>query len=141
MYYEFWNSLRLMRRVYGQSIEQVSHRFSMTRAELDVLLFLANNPQLDRAADIVELRGLTKSHVSIAVKALCDGGYLEACQDQTDRRVIHLMPTEKAQPVIAAGQKAQKEHLPRLFAGFSQEEIACWKALQVKLIDNARIMQ
>lgn len=138
MNYEFWSSLQLMRKVYGQSIEQVSHRFGITRAELDVLLFLANNPQLDRAADIVEVRGLTKSHVSIAVKALCDGGYLEACQDQADRRVIHLMPTEKAQTVIAAGQQAQKEHFVRLFAGFSQEELACWKALQVRLIDNAR---
>lgn len=140
MNYEFWSSLQLMRKAYSQAIEQVSHRFGMTRAELDVLLFLANNPRLDRAADIVELRGLTKSHVSIAVKALCDEGYLETSQDGMDRRVIHLKPTEKAAGVIAEGQQAQKDHFTRLFDGFSQEEIAGWLAMQEKLMANANNM-
>ena len=68
---EFWNELMLMRRQYAHMLEQVSSPWGLTRAEMDVLLFLENNPDLDRAADIVELRGLTKSHVSIAVKTLC----------------------------------------------------------------------
>lgn len=137
---EFWSSLQLMRKAYSQSVEQVSHRHGLTRAELDVLLFLANNPRRDRAADIVELRGLTKSHVSIAVKALCDEGYLETSQDGTDRRVIHLKPTAKAQRVIAMGQQAQREHFARLFEGFSAQEFEQWSALQEKLFDNMKDM-
>lgn len=42
----------------------------LNRMELDVLLFLANNPEQDTAAAMVRLRGLSKSHVSAAVEEL-----------------------------------------------------------------------
>ena len=38
--------------------------------ELSVLLFLANNPALNTARDIVQLRALAKSHVCMSVDAV-----------------------------------------------------------------------
>lgn len=137
---EFWNCLQLMRKACSQSIEQVGNGFGLTRAEVDVLLFLVNNPTADRATDIVELRGLTKSHVSIAAKDLYDRGFLEAKQDEKDRRVVHLKPTEKAQPVIQQGQEALRQHFAKLFEGFSEAEISQWMALQEKLFANMKTM-
>ena len=137
---EFWNNLLRMRKHYAQSIERVSHSFGLSRAEMDVLLFLANNPDADRATDIVELRGLTKSHVSLAVKELYDRGYLQADQDQTDRRVIHLKPTQKAAQVVAQGREAQRQHFAKLFDGFSPEELEQFRVLQEKLFANMNTM-
>ena len=135
---EVWNDLLLMRRQYSHLLEKVSYSWGLTRAEMDVLLFLANNPTLDRAADVVEVRGLTKSHVSIAVKALCDRGFLETHQDASDRRVIHLKPTAAATDVIAAGQEAQCAHIKRIFSCFTPEEMQQWLHLQKKLFASMK---
>lgn len=135
---EFWNELMLMRRQYAHMLEQVSSPWGLTRAEMDVLLFLENNPDLDRAADIVELRGLTKSHVSIAVKSLCDRGFLASWQDEKDRRVIHLKPTEAAAKAIEAGRTAQCNYFKGIFNCFTQEEMQQWLYLQEKLLSNMK---
>lgn len=135
---EFWNELQLLRRQYGHMLEQAASPWGLTRAEMDVLIFLGNNPGLNRAADIVELRGLTKSHVSIAVKELCDRGFLETCPDEKDRRVIHLKPTDAAAEVIAAGQKAQRAYLKKVFGCFTPEEMQQWHRLQEKLLSNMK---
>lgn len=135
---EFWSSILLVRKQYAAVIEQVSQRYGLTRAEMDVLLFLGNNPQLDRATDIVEMRGLTKSHVSIAVRGLCQRGYLVAAHDPQDRRVIRLKPTEKAEPAICQGQQAQDRFFEILFADFSEEDWVHWMDLQKKLQQNVR---
>jgi len=135
---EFWNELQHMRKQYAHMLEQASGAWNMTRAEMDVLMFLANNPTLDRAADIVELRGLTKSHVSIAVKALCDRGFLTTQQDEKDHRVIRLKPTEAAAEVIEAGRAAQCTYYKELFGCFTREEIQQWQYLQKKLLSNMK---
>ena len=57
----------LNQKVYRRFLEPVGEKYDLNRAELDVLLFLANNPSYDTATDIVEYRGLVKSHVSAAV--------------------------------------------------------------------------
>ena len=67
---EYWESLPLFKRLYQEKLEPVCSEYSLTRMELNILLFLANNPVHDTATDIVEVRHLTKSHVSASVKTL-----------------------------------------------------------------------
>lgn len=47
-------------------------RYHLSAAEVDILLFLANNSQFDLATDIVRVRKMQKSHVSLAVNGLCE---------------------------------------------------------------------
>ena len=58
---EFWDHLFLFKRLYDQTMDPIAQRWDLTRMELDILLFLANAPAYDTAADIVERRRLTKS--------------------------------------------------------------------------------
>ena len=74
---EYWESLPLFKRLYQEKLEPVCSEYSLTRMELNILLFLANNPVHDTATDIVEVRHLTKSHVSASVKTLQARGYLQ----------------------------------------------------------------
>ena len=55
--------VRTLKRAYDAALKPVAEAHGLTRNEVDVLLFLANNPGYDTARDIVELRGLTKSHI------------------------------------------------------------------------------
>ena len=94
---------------------------------LDILLFLAGNKVHDTAADIVNMRYLTKSHVSTAVHALEMAGYLKRQPKQEDKRVIHLSLTQKADEIVKAGQEAQESFLQITMQGISEEELACMK--------------
>lgn len=111
-----------MKKLYDHLCSQVMRTYQLTRSELDILLFLHNNPQLDNAKDIVEKRGLSKSHASMGIERLIQKGYLQAIQDQQDRRKYHLILLENAQPIIQDGLAVQQHFSEILFKGLSDEE-------------------
>ena len=48
-----------LKRCYVHEMAEVLSRWQLTSMELDVLLFLGNNPDCDTASDMVQLRQLT----------------------------------------------------------------------------------
>ena len=83
----FDNMLRGM-KAYAHVIEPVCKKHKLTHNELDILLFLHNNPDFDRASDIVTKRGIAKSHVSMSVTSLEKRGLILRETDPNDRRTI-----------------------------------------------------
>ena len=71
MFDEQWQFAVEVERKYNQYRKKVMVRYDLSAAEVDVLLFLANNSQFDLAVDIVRVRKMQKSHVSLAVNKLC----------------------------------------------------------------------
>lgn len=72
MFDEQWQFAVEVERKYNQYRKKVMVRYDLSAAEVDVLLFLANNSQFDLAVDIVRVRKMQKSHVSLAVNKLCE---------------------------------------------------------------------
>ena len=99
-------------------------KYGLTRIELDILLFLANNTRYDTATDIVEVRFLAKSQVSAAIKKFWKPA--AACGGNTswkNRKTAHLRLCDPAQPMIAAGRSAQEQFGAALLDGFTPEEL------------------
>jgi MarR family transcriptional regulator for hemolysin len=134
---QIWNAMQVIGRLYEEYLEPVCMQYALTRAELDVLLFLANNPEYDRAADIIEIRHVAKSHVSLSVKTLMAKGYLKGSYSQANARDVHLKVTAKAASSIAAGRKAQKEFEKILLKGLSKDDIRHLQESTQKIIENA----
>ena len=120
---------------YTELFSAMQESYKMTQMEINVLLFLANNPQYDTAAELVHIRRLAKSQVSSAVENLVTRGYLER---QADGRRIHLLLTGKAEPVIREGLACQEMFSETVFAGVSEEERAQLSALLDHIAQNAR---
>lgn len=118
----FFTRSQGLRKLYGGLFTPLLARWSITQLEMDILLFLANNPDFDTARDIVEKRHLAKSHVSAGVDALAGRGLLERRRLAGNRKTIHLRPTEAAAPVIEDGQAVQRRYGELLLTGFSREE-------------------
>ena len=134
------DTIQKAQKRYSQLQEPVCQRYGINKTEMDVLLFLANNPGLDRAADIVNLRQITKSHVSVSVAGLERRGFVCRVLDPEDRRTAHLQLTEKALPVVREGNRLQQEFFGRIFAGLSEEEIALWRRMLEKVCSNIQSM-
>lgn len=134
----FFDAVGLMRQLYNRSLESVCIKFGMTRMELDVLLFLANNPEFDTASDIVELRGLSKSHVSTSVAGLEKRGYLERNHRSGNRRTVHLKLKADAEAAVEAGRLAQRRFFTVAFRGISLEDREAMERSFEKMAENVR---
>lgn len=121
---------------YGKRLEPVCRKWELTRNELDVLLFLYNNPQLDRAADIVVCRGIAKSHVSLSVTGLERRGLLLRRFEPTDRRTAHLQLTEQGSVIAQEGRDIQLRFFSRICKGVTEAEFDVWRKITQKVCEN-----
>ena len=132
-----WDVMTAMRSLYCAQLEAASRECGLARVELDILLFLANNPQFDTATDIVERRCISKAHVSQSVKSLEQRGYLERRYAGDNRRTIHLHLLEAAQSAVDAGRQAHARCLAALLDGFSEVECEQLRSYLSRISDNA----
>ena len=77
---EFRSNSTLTKKIYDRTMEPLCSQYHISRMELDILLFLANNPGYDTAKDIVCQKRFTKSHVSTSLHLL----------EEKDRQLIQL---------------------------------------------------
>ena len=135
---EFWDHLFLFKRLYDQTMEPIAQRWDLTRMELDILLFLANAPAYDTAADIVERRRLTKSHVSVSIHSLVRRGWLERSYLPGNRKSAHLRLLPASAPAVADGQAAQAALRVQLSQGMTAAERAALESAITRIGENLR---
>lgn len=135
---DFLLSIRAAVKLQETLLKQVSEIHGLTLTEANVIAFLHNNPGKDTAADITQLRMLSKGNVSQAVESLIQKGLLKRTPDLCDRRRIHLSLLPDSQPITAAVDGIMEEYRGYLFLGFSKEELACYQALSRRIMDNAK---
>lgn len=123
--------------LYSICMEPVCRKYGLNRTELDILLFLSNNSQYDTAAEICEIRGLAKSHVSTSIQTLEKAGFLEKYQLPGDRRVIHLRLLPSVSAVAADGRAAQDQFRDVLCAGLIPEEQQILDKIITKVLKSA----
>ncbi len=119
-------------------LRTVCETYHLSLMETTIISFLHNHPGKDTAAEIVELRMLSKGAVSQAVESLIQKSLLCREQDAADRRKIHLSLPPAAAPVIGAIEAARESFLQRAFAGFSGEEYRLFGELCSRFIDNTK---
>lgn len=107
---------------YKAAQKKVCKAWNVPEVSLDILLFLANNPEYTTARDIVEVRSIKANLVSQHVDRMVREGYLCRKEVQGDRRKRDLSLTEKAMPIIEAGRRMQTNFFETLFHGISEGE-------------------
>ena len=136
----YLDNIQQSKKQYTAMLEPLCRQYGLTRNELDVMLFLANNPGFDRAADIVSIRKIAKSHVSLSVGHLEKRGLLVRELEAGDRRTAHLKLTETARPIAEEGQQLQRQFFSRIFSGLSREELELWGTVLEKICKNVESM-
>lgn len=107
---------------YKAAQKKVCKAWNVPEVSLDILLFLANNPEYTTARDIVEVRSIKANLVSQHVDRMVREGYLCRKEVQGDRRKRDLSLTEKAMPFVEAGRRMQTDFFETLFHGVSEGE-------------------
>lgn len=134
----YFDSVQRVKREYTRVLEPICSQWSLTRNEMDVLLFLYNNPELNRAADIVSYRGIAKSHVSLSVGTLEEKALLLRTEQPADRRAVRLELTAEGKQIAAQARTAQIEFFDQLHKGITKEEMVVWQKIAQKIEDNIK---
>ena len=110
------------KKYYTVQFEGAAAAYGLNQLEIDILLFLHNNPELCTASDICRYRVLAKSNVSAAVERLRSRGVLTVSPAPGNRRQRLLGFTADGQRIAAALAEIQHRTVEPLFEGFTAEE-------------------
>lgn len=138
MQFNYFDTMARAQKGYARLMDPICKKWNLTRNELDVLLFLANNPEQDRAVDIVNNRGMSKSHVSLSIANLENRGLLIRAEDPADRRTVHLSLTGAAKEITDTGRMAQRRFFSYIHQGVTQEQIEMMMEFARRVSENIK---
>ena len=133
---EFLRLMRFITKSHEACIQTICREHRLTMMEATIITFLRNNPSVDTAADIAELRMLSKGNVSLAVESLIQKGLLKREQDGADRRRIHLHPTPAAAPIMVSLEDVRVQFQNEVFSGFSPHDLEVLDRINRRIAEN-----
>ncbi|GKT03119.1 hypothetical protein OKN36_06550 [Furfurilactobacillus sp. OKN36] len=95
------------------------HRHSYGRARL--LKLIADHDNVTQS-ELAELMDVRPSSLSEMLSKLAERELIERQTDENDKRVTHVVLTDKGKAVLAERQDAADDYLATIFAGLSDEE-------------------
>ena len=126
-----------IRKSVRAAMRDAAREEGLSQNEIEVLLFLAHK-KCDTAREITQFRGISRSLVSKSVDLLMKKGYLEAKQDEKDRRVIHLLLLPKAEKTIEKLNIIRREFMRKLCEGITREEADAFMVIVRKMAGNVQ---
>ena len=125
--FNYFDAMARAQKGYARLLEPICKKWDLTRNELDVILFLV---------DIVNHRGLSKSHVSLSINSLESRGLLLRTPDPKDRRTVHLQLTDKAGEITDVGCRVQKQFMDYLHQGVTEEQLELMRLFAERVYEN-----
>lgn len=126
-----------IRKSVRAAMREAAREEKLSQNEIEVLMFLAHG-KCDTARDITQFRGISRSLVSKSVDQLMKRGYIEARQDEDDRRVIHMILLPKAEQTVQKLDAVRKDFMRRLCDGITREEADAFMAIVKKMTENVQ---
>lgn len=132
----FWERRKAVSALYEKKTKVICDKYQLTQMEYDILMFLHNNPDYITAKDIVSVRKLTKSHVSLTLKMLENKGYIRRFYEGNNSKIARIEVLKLAESILQDGDKVQMDFFDTIFLGFSEEERHQYKTLLNRIYEN-----
>jgi len=136
MNFKMLSFVKLFKNKYNDLIEKKAKECGISKQEADILLFLGNNSNLNRAVDIVLYRGFSKAYVSKAINALKNKNLITVCNDINDKRYQYIEINENAYDILNYLKNVQCDFFSCLSEGISQEEFLVYINIVDKITYN-----
>lgn len=124
---KMFNSANRFIEAYHTVLQPICKDTGLPPMAVDILMFIANNPENGTAGDICRCRGLKSGIVSVHIDRLVNDGLLLRQAVPGDRRKTRLVCTEAADGIIEKGRGLQLCFAQKLLAGLSDEDIEVFR--------------
>lgn len=132
---------RNLLQAHNERCKPLCRELGVPQTALDILMFLADNPEFDTAKNIVEVRYFKANLVSVNVESLVREGYLKREKYPGDRRKTRLVCTEKAKPIIERGRQLRDRFVEELFQNVDERQKAEFFQVLGMMEANLKAMQ
>lgn len=138
---KIFNNAHRFIEAYYTVLQPICKKYGLPPMAVDILLFIANNPENNVARDICLLRGFKPGIVSVHIERLVNEDLLKRMRASDDRRKTQLVFTEKANSIIDEGRELQGKFASKLLAGLNESDIEIFKNCLSVLNDNMEIIR
>lgn len=121
---------------YHAVLKPVCRQTGLPPMAVDILMFVANNPENGTAKDICQYRGLKPGIVSVHIDRLVNDGLLTRQSVPGDRRKTQLVCTEKSAEIVEAGHELQRAFAHRLLDGLDEADVEAFRGCLSVLSEN-----
>ena len=119
-----------------QSLSDVKFKkLALQRGQFVFLTRICESPGL-HLLELSQLLKVDKATATKAVQKLEAEGYVRKEQNQTDKRMVHLFPTERAKEAYPELIAEENRYLARCFAGMTKDEQAQAEMLLRRIREN-----
>ena len=118
--------------------ENIGKEFSLPPIEVDILCCVYVCANKTTATKIERERNIKKNTISNHVESLVEKGYLTRQEHNDDRRVVNLVPTDKAKEIAKKYIKETNALKKKLFNGLQEEDIEKLQQIFSILNENAK---
>ena len=108
---------------YHTVLQPICRDTGLPPMAVDILMFIANNPENATAKDVCRCRGLKAGIVSVHIDRLVNEGLLSRQAVPGDRRKTQLVCTDSANSIIEKGRELQRSFAQKLLVGMSDTDI------------------
>ena len=123
------------KKLYEKMSNLITEKYGLHMVEFEILLFLKKGKG-DTARDIAENKFFSKAHISHAIDHLMECGYLVGKLDGQDRRCVHLVLREEAEPVCEELLKMRENLMNTVCQGITEEERLMMRQVAKKIACN-----
>lgn len=120
---KMFNSANRFIEAYHTALQPICKDIGLPPMAVDILMFIANNPDSNTAGDICRCRGLKTGIVSVHIDRLVNEGLLMRQAVPGDRRKTRLVCTDAAIGIVEKGRELQRSFAQCLLVGMSDTEI------------------
>lgn len=116
---EISHSLSLKRKNY---FNELLYQTDLNMMELDIIYYLANNPEKNTFTEIQKWKDYSKSHISTSITHLINKGYIIREVSEKNKKIHHLKLQETSDDIIIELNKCQENYDNDVFKNISKQD-------------------
>lgn len=126
----------VIRKVYAKTFTQLFGNEDLSPNEINILLFLSNNPSIDTSKQLVYFLDVSKGLICRSIDSLVKKGYVISEPDIKDRRIQRLKLSSNADPVIEQLSEVNRYIDTVVLEAVPKEEIERTKVTLEKILNK-----
>lgn len=125
-----------IREAYSNYLSLAFEDGSFSPNEINILIFLYNNPNINTSKELTLTLGVSKGLISRSVESLISKGLLIKEKDVDDRRSELLKLSEKAKPLIVRMEKSKDAFAQSVIKDIDVKDLAVYQKVQQQIDQN-----
>lgn len=130
-----------MRNILARLLSRRLPNHDFSPNELNMLIFLSNNPTINTAKELVLYLGVSKTLVCRSVDRLVEKKLLIVQEDHIDRRMLRLSLSEDANPIIVQLHKIQSDIAQKVMMDIKLQDIEASERVFATIKKNVKKLE